>query len=135
MSGLLVGELHPVGVAAQVFRDLEVSLRQRADVAKVSSSVTVGPRAGGFEMEWMVSARDVGTEEIRTWNMWFYWDGDAWVIDRRLTESSESGEIYLAEFDDVRVDDAGLGDALISAATELAGLDPPRDDVPTPAAG
>lgn len=121
---MLVDQLRPIGAAAGIFKDLAVSLRQQPEITKVVSSLTSGSRIDGFDMEWMVSAWYAETEEIRTWNMWFYWDDDAWVIDRQLTESSDSGEIYLSEFDDLRVSDVDLGVSLIAAGHELASLNP-----------
>jgi len=130
MSTMLVELFHPIGVVGGIFRDMEVSLRQRPGVAKAASSVSVGDRSGGFDVEWMVSAWDAQTQEIRTWSLWLYWDHDAWVIDRRLAESSDSDEIYLAEFDDLHVGDGDLGATIVAAATELVMLDPPRPGTP-----
>lgn len=121
---MLVDQLHPIGATAEIFRDLEISLRRQSEIAKVVSSLTSGSGVGGFDMEWMVSAWYKETEKIRTWDMWFYWNGDAWVIDRRLTESSDLGEVYLFEFDDLRASDADLGVSLVAAGRELASLNP-----------
>lgn len=121
---MLVNHFRTLGLTTDIFSDFSIFLRRQPETEKAFSNLTSSAKYDRFEIEWEVSAWHAETGEIRTWRMRLYWDNDAWIIDLRITESSDMGEVYLYEFDDLRVSDADLEASLLTAGKKLTSLNP-----------